>query len=181
MASMRQRVMATTLASLFLFVTVAFTFMIIWQVRNEDRQQQELNELIQAQNELEPGEEEGEAVLLDDFEPVSSVVSLEKIDVEVGEGAEVGPGQTVRAHYTGAVASTGQVFDSSFSRGEPADFSLEQVIVGWQEGVPGMKEGGKRRILIPAAQAYGENPPPGSSIPPNADLVFDIELIEVLE
>jgi FKBP-type peptidyl-prolyl cis-trans isomerase len=181
MATMRQRVMATTLATLFLVVTVAFTFMIIWQVRTEERQQQELNEFMQAQNALEQEEEDGETVLLDNFEPVENIQSLEKIDLEVGQGQEVATGQTVRAHYVGALASTGRVFESSYDRGEPADFSLEQVIVGWQEGVPGMKEGGKRRILIPAAQAYGQNPPPGSAIPPNSDLVFDIELIEVLE
>jgi FKBP-type peptidyl-prolyl cis-trans isomerase len=180
MASTSHRVMATTLAAMFFIVTVAFTGMIIWQVREENRQQEQLNELIQAQNEL--GEqEEGEAVLLENFEPVDNVESLEKIDIEVGQGKEIKPGGTVRAHYTGAIASTGRVFESSLDRGEPADFPLDGVIAGWTEGVPGMKEGGKRRLLIPAAQAYGENPPPGSAIPPNSDLVFDIELIEVLE
>lgn len=105
------------------------------------------------------------------------VDKLEIIDLVVGTGEEVKPGDTVRMHYKGTLGG-GEKFDSSFDRGEPLDISLKQVIQGWQEGVPGMKEGGKRRLIIPAAMAYGEagSPP---TIPANADLVFEVELIKV--
>ncbi|MEI7819016.1 MAG: FKBP-type peptidyl-prolyl cis-trans isomerase [bacterium] len=116
---------------------------------------------------------------LPNFEPVAKIDSLQKIDTVVGTGDEVKAGDTVTAHYTGAVAATGIVFQSSLDTGNPVPFGLNQVIKGWTDGVPGMKVGGKRRLLIPAAQAYGANPPSGSGIPANADLVFDIELVKI--
>lgn len=116
---------------------------------------------------------------LADFTPITKIDSLQKIDTVVGTGDEAKPGSTVTAHYTGAVAATGIVFQSSHDSGQPIPFGLNQVIKGWTDGVPGMKVGGKRRLLIPAAQAYGANPPQGSGIPANADLVFDIELVKV--
>ena len=116
---------------------------------------------------------------LADFTPVESVEELEKIDIKEGDGEEVKPGATVTAHYTGAVASTGVIFQSSKDLGQPIPFGLDQVIAGWTEGVPGMKVGGTRRLVIPAEKAYGANPPAGSGIPANAALVFDIELVSV--
>jgi FKBP-type peptidyl-prolyl cis-trans isomerase len=118
---------------------------------------------------------------LQNFEPVSSVPQLLRSDAVVGTGADVIPGATVVAHYTGAVAATGVIFQSSYDRPgqEPVEFSLNRVIPGWGEGVPGMKVGGTRRLVIPAAKAYGANPPAGSGIPANADLVFDIVLTAV--
>lgn len=116
---------------------------------------------------------------LADFTPVEKIESLQKIDQKAGEGKEATADSTVTAHYTGAVAATGIVFQSSLDSGQPIPFSLKEVIRGWTEGVPGMKEGGARRLLIPAAMAYGANPPSGSGIPPNADLVFDILLVKV--
>jgi FKBP-type peptidyl-prolyl cis-trans isomerase len=102
-------------------------------------------------------------------------------DLKLGEGAEVKEGETVVAYYHGTVKADGTVFDSAFERGAPIAFSLGQVIQGWQKGVPGMKVGGVRRLIIPAAQAYGASPPPGSKIPANADLVFVIQLEDVLK
>lgn len=116
---------------------------------------------------------------MDDFTPVDNVAELTKIDINPGDGAEVQPGATITAHYTGAVAATGKVFQSSKDFGRPISFGLHQVIKGWTDGVPGMKVGGTRRLLIPANQAYGATPPPGSGIPVNADLVFDIELVQI--
>lgn len=116
---------------------------------------------------------------LADFTPVAHIDSLQKIDTKVGTGAVAQANSTVVAHYTGAVAATGIIFQSSYDTGQPATFPLSNVIKGWQEGVPGMKAGGTRRLLIPASLAYGANPPPGSGIPANADLVFDITLISV--
>lgn len=116
---------------------------------------------------------------LADFTPVQEVKELQKIDIVPGTGDEVQPGDTITAHYTGAVAATGTVFQSSLDMGQPIAFSLNGVIRGWTEGVPGMKVGGKRRLIIPAELAYGANPPAGSGIPANAALVFDIELIKI--
>lgn len=116
---------------------------------------------------------------LDNFTPVESVEQLTVIDVKEGSGDAVQPGATITAHYTGAVATTGVVFQSSKDFGRPISFGLNQVIKGWTDGVPGMKVGGIRRLLIPADQAYGASPPPGSGIPANAALVFDIELVSI--
>jgi peptidylprolyl isomerase len=117
--------------------------------------------------------------MLPDYTPVESVPELVKNDLVEGTGDAVQPGQTITAHYTGALAASGSMFQSSRDFGKPISFSLTQVIQGWTDGVPGMKVGGKRRLLIPAAQAYGARPPFGSGIPANADLVFDIELVSI--
>jgi len=116
---------------------------------------------------------------LADFSPTQNVTELQRIDLAPGTGEEVKPGDTITAHYTGAVAATGIVFQSSLDMGQPIAFSLDGVIKGWTEGVPGMKVGGKRRLIIPAELAYGANPPGGSGIPANAALVFDIELVKI--
>jgi FKBP-type peptidyl-prolyl cis-trans isomerase len=113
---------------------------------------------------------------LANFTPVSSVSQLEAADTSPGTGAIVKAGDTVTVDYTGAVASTGIIFQSSKDSGQPVTFPLNQVIAGWSQGIPGMKVGGTRRLLIPANLAYGANPPAGSGIPANADLVFDVTL-----
>ena len=117
---------------------------------------------------------------LDGFTPVSKTDNLEKIDLVVGSGAEVKVGDTVSVQYTGAVAATGEIFQSSKDFGtDPVTFPLANVIKGWTDGIPGMKVGGTRRLVIPADMAYGANPPAGSGIPANADLVFDVELVGI--
>ncbi len=116
---------------------------------------------------------------LEDFTPIESVTELQSIDRTEGVGETVSAGATVTAHYTGAVAASGIIFQSSHDFGRAIPFGLNQVIKGWTDGVPGMKVGGIRRLVIPADQAYGATPPPGSGIPPNAALVFDIELVAV--
>ncbi|HEX7368039.1 MAG TPA: FKBP-type peptidyl-prolyl cis-trans isomerase [Candidatus Saccharimonadales bacterium] len=117
--------------------------------------------------------------MLPDFTPTEQVSELTRTDLVVGTGAEAGAHDTVTVHYTGALAASGHVFQSSRDFGKPISFGLDQVIKGWGEGVPGMKVGGKRRLLIPAALAYGSTPPYGSGIPADANLVFDIELLAV--
>lgn len=97
---------------------------------------------------------------------------------QVGDGTAAAPGDTVVVHYTGWLAD-GTTFDSSRERGEPATFPLSQggLIAGWLEGVSGMKEGGRKLLVLPPDLAYGTE---GSGpIPPNAVLVFDVELLEV--
>src|SRR6476659_6455696 len=100
---------------------------------------------------------------------------LEVWDAKVGEGDEVKPGATVTVHYTGWLTN-GKKFDSSVDRGEPISFPLNRVIKGWQDGIPGMKPGGVRRLKIPANLGYGASGA-GADIPPNATLIFEVELI----
>ncbi len=95
-----------------------------------------------------------------------------------GTGKSPKATDTVRCHYEGRLLD-GTVFDSSYQRGEPADFGLNQVITGWTEGVQLMKEGAKYRFYIPYLLAYGERGA-GASIPPYSTLIFDVELIKVL-
>ena len=119
-----------------------------------------------------------EGTKLPNFAPRSSVSELEIIDTEVGTGEEVMPGATITAHYTGALAKNGIIFQSSFDFGEAITFSLSRVIEGWTKGVPGMKVGGTRRLIIPAAMAYGSSRA-SKNVPPNSDLVFDIDLVAI--
>jgi FKBP-type peptidyl-prolyl cis-trans isomerase len=96
-----------------------------------------------------------------------------------GTGKEAKAGNTVDVHYTGRLKD-GTKFDSSLDRGQTFSFQLGagRVIKGWDEGVAGMKEGGKRKLIIPSQLAYGEKGFPGA-IPPNAELTFDVELVTV--
>jgi len=114
----------------------------------------------------------------------SSSISLQKIDTTVGTGAEATPGKRVTVNYTGwlylpdAPQHHGEQFDSSVGR-KPFTFQLGSgmVIPGWDQGVAGMKVGGKRTLVIPAALGYGAEG--GGPIPPNANLIFDVELLDV--
>lgn len=119
-----------------------------------------------------------EGTKLHNFEPRESVTELEIIDTEIGTGEEVTAGATITAHYTGALVKNGVIFQSSLDFGNPITFGLDQVISGWTNGVPGMKVGGTRRLIIPAEQAYGSSSP-APNIPANSDLVFDIDLVAI--
>lgn len=112
------------------------------------------------------------------------VKKLIKQDIKVGTGDEVKSGDCIRARYIGWVLKDGKVFDGNYDKNVPnphvgqAEFSLSMVIKGWSEGVPGMKVGGIRRLIIPAELAYGkEGSPP--SIPANADLEFVVEVTDI--
>jgi FKBP-type peptidyl-prolyl cis-trans isomerase len=184
MTKLGGRVFAGFFAGLFILTSSALTIGVIYQMVQDHKTKSsqntsQLNDaekkaLAQAQAQakaketnVNPGKLQGTA--LAGFTPVPSISSLQKIDTTPGTGAEVKPGDTVTVDYTGAVAASGQ----------PISFGLSQVIAGWSQGVPGMKVGGTRRLLIPANLAYGANPPQGSGIPSNADLVFDITLHKI--
>mgnify|MGYP001476254329 CR=1 FL=1 len=116
-------------------------------------------------------------------ETVTTKSGLRYQDHAVGEGAEAQIGKRVSVHYSGWLddnGSKGKKFDSSLDRGRPFEFPLgaRRVIQGWDEGVAGMKVGGKRTLYIPAHLGYGARGA-GGVIPPNADLIFDVELLDV--
>lgn len=116
----------------------------------------------------------------------STITELQKIDTLVGSGREAEPGFNISVHYTGwlydekVADKKGQKFDSSVDRKQAFDFALGagQVIQGWDEGFAGMKVGGKRTLIIPSEMGYGARGA-GGVIPPNATLVFDVELLDV--
>ena len=110
---------------------------------------------------------------------VTTASGLKYIDVKVGSGASPVKGKQVKVHYTGTLEN-GKKFDSSVGRA-PFSFiiGVGQVIAGWDEGVMGMKVGGKRKLIIPAKLGYGASGAGGGLIPPNATLLFDVELLDV--
>ena len=123
------------------------------------------------------------ALALDDSKAVTTLSGLKNIDTKVGTGAEPKSGQTVTVHYTGWLyenGAKGKKFDSSKDRGQPFQFKIGvgQVIPGWDEGVSTMKVGGKRTLIVPPDLGYGARGA-GGVIPPNATLMFDVELLDV--
>ena len=115
--------------------------------------------------------------------PVTTSSGLQMIDTQAGTGASPKQGQTAVVHYTGYLndnGAKGKKFDSSVDRGQPFEFPIGagRVIKGWDEGVATMKVGGKRTLIIPPAMGYGERGA-GGVIPPNATLIFDVELLGV--
>lgn len=108
---------------------------------------------------------------------VTTKTGLKYEDLKVGTGKEAKEGTTVQVHYTGWLTD-GKKFDASKDHGQPFELTLPgQVIAGWNEGIPGMKEGGTRKLVIPAALGYGEQGQ--GEIPPGATLVFEVELLKV--
>ena len=112
--------------------------------------------------------------------PTKTASGLEYWDIKVGSGDTAAKGQMVRVHYTGWLTD-GKKFDSSVDRGQPFVFALGagRVIKGWDEGVAGMKVGGKRQLRIPPELGYGDKNVGGGLIPPNSTLIFDVELLGV--
>lgn len=127
----------------------------------------------------QPAAEQSAAGLPDTTNLTTTDSGLQYKDVTVGSGAEAQAGNTVSVHYTGWLTD-GTKFDSSLDRGQPFSFSLGSggVIAGWDEGVAGMKIGGKRILVIPADLGYGASGA-GGVIPPNATLIFEVELLDV--
>lgn len=115
-----------------------------------------------------------------DFPDTPPPTELVITDITVGEGAEATAGRTVTAHYVGVAHSSGEEFDASYNRGEPLSFRLGvgQVISGWDDGIAGMKVGGRRQLVIPPQLAYGDRGA-GSAIGPGETLIFVVDLVDV--
>jgi len=115
-----------------------------------------------------------------DFPDSPPPTDLEITDLTVGDGAEATAGTTVRAHYVGVAHSTGEEFDASYNRGEPLAFRLGvgQVIAGWDQGIAGMKVGGRRQLVIPPHLGYGDRGA-GAVIKPGETLIFVVDLVDV--
>lgn len=178
MARKRERAFAAFGAGLFLITSSALTIGVIWQAvqNNKTNSNTASPSTNQTQGKNVDNQPKLQGTKLANFTPLASIPQLQEVDLKPGSGLAVQPGATVTVDYTGAVASTGVIFQSSKDLGQPATLPLNQVIAGWSQGIPGMKVGGTRRLLIPAALAYGAKPPQGSGIPANADLVFDVTL-----
>lgn len=179
MARKRERAFAGFFAILFLITASATTIAVI--VTLVQQHDQNTNTAAASNTTTSKGsktvnsnQQQGEQ--LANFTPTPSIPQLQTDDLVVGTGATVKPGDSITANYVGAVAATGTIFQSS---SQPVTFSLSEVIPGWTAGIPGMKVGGTRRLLIPAKLAYGANPPSGSGIPANAPLVFDVTLTKI--
>lgn len=184
MTRKRERAFAGFGAALFLLTSSFFTIFIIYTLltqNNSSKPKADTTKNNSSVNQSNPTNNQPKlaGTKLANFTPVASIPSLQTIDSKVGTGTTVTEKDKVTVNYTGAVAATGTVFQSSLDSGKPVTFPLNGVITGWSKGIPGMKVGGTRRLLIPAAMAYGANPPPGSNIPANADLVFDVTLLGV--
>jgi peptidylprolyl isomerase len=115
-----------------------------------------------------------------DFPDAPPPDDLEITDISDGDGAEATTGSTVVAHYVGVAHSTGEEFDASWNRGEPLAFQLGvgQVIPGWDQGIAGMKVGGRRQLVIPPHLAYGDKGA-GTVIAPGETLIFVVDLVDV--
>lgn len=175
MTRKRERLFAAFGALLFLITSSALTIAVIW---SQHQQSQNNNQTNNSTNTSATKSLTG--AKMENFTPTTTPqAQLQAIDLKVGTGQEVKATDTITADYVGALMSTGAVFDASQNHGGPQTFPLNGVIQGWTKGIPGMKVGGTRRLLIPAALAYGSTPPPGSGIPANADLVFDVTVDKI--
>ncbi|MDL2342026.1 MAG: FKBP-type peptidyl-prolyl cis-trans isomerase [Patescibacteria group bacterium] len=167
MAAKRTRFFALFGALLFLFTSSALTIAVIYSATQQNKTTTTPATNKKASTKMLQGNP------LANYTPVSAISELKSEDLTPGTGEEVQKGDTITADYTGALATTGTVFQSSLDSGQPFTTGLSGVIKGWQEAIPGMKVGGTRRLFIPAALAYGSQSP-SADIPANSDLVFDV-------
>lgn len=176
-----QRVAAFLLALMFLLTTLGAAGYVIYQLNSEGGIVNDTTDTSAQPDAQDTADACGQTQAAVEPKAVPTnttadvpVAELETTDIVVGDGAEVQPGDCVGALYYGTFASSGEKFDGNYETGQPIEFSLDGVIAGWTQGIPGMKVGGVRRLVIPAELAYGAQ---GSgSIPPNSDLVFEVQI-----
>lgn len=176
------RFFAGFFAVLFLLTSSAFAIVVIISAMTQNNNSNDTSSSASSSSQAQQqatSKDKLAGTKLSGFTPTATVSKLQEIDLKAGTGPTVQAGDTVTADYTGAVAATGVIFQSSKDSGQPATFPLSQVIAGWSQGVPGMKVGGTRRLIIPAALAYADSPPQGSGIPKNANLVFDVTVEKI--
>lgn len=179
MARIRDRAFAGFGAALFLVTSSALTIAVIFSLTQNNSSNSSQNQSTNQSTSSNSATTKLQGTKLAGFTPVSNVTSLKITDLTKGNGPVVKPNSTITVDYTGAVAATGIIFQSSKDSGQPVTLSLSKVILGWQQGIPGMKVGGTRQLLIPANLAYGANPPAGSGIPPNSPLVFNVTVYKI--
>ncbi len=170
-----QRIAIWVIAAVMTIGTLGAYFIVILENNNNKRDQEALTKTLQSKQQPDPTA----------YKVEGDVTELKTEDLKVGEGTEAKAGDKIKVHYKGTIAQSTVKFDSSYDRGEPVELALQEskdgqqgVIKGWVEGIAGMKEGGKRRLIIPSDKAYGPQSP-DPSIPANSDLVFEVELIKV--
>ena len=181
MSNLKDRIFALSGAILFFVTSIALTVVVVVQsIQQHNQKKSTANTTSNQAATAKPASKTDklQGTKLAGFEPVSKVSELQTTDLVPGTGQEIASvDNTVTADYTGALAVNGIIFQSSLDTGQPFTTKLSAVIPGWQKGMIGMKEGGTRRLTIPAVDAYGANAQSG--IPANSDLVFDIKLSKV--
>lgn len=180
----RHRAFAAFGAILFLITSSALTIMVVWSLAgsssSNDASDTSTDATKTSTDTSSTSSADSTGSKLTGFTPVASVPALKETDLKVGTGATVTSSNTITVDYTGALAASGVIFQSTnVSGGQPATLALNQVITGWAEGIPGMKVGGTRQLLIPANLGYGANPPADSGIPKNAPLVFNVTVEKI--
>lgn len=171
-----QRIIILLIVAAFFVSSLSLTGFVLYDMITKKDQTSQADATADAQKQLE---EQIKKQQEQQAEPNTEGIKVESTDIAVGSGAEAVAGKKVTVHYSGTLKD-GTKFDSSVDRGQPFSFTLGagEVIKGWDQGVAGMKVGGKRKLVIPAVLAYGEQSP-SEKIPPNSDLVFEIELLKV--
>lgn len=151
------------------------------KVREAFAQKMQAQQIAKMMGEAKENLAKGQAFLAENAKKPGVQTTASGLQYQVlaeGKGAKPKATDAVRAHYKGMLID-GKEFDSSYERGEPATFMLPQMVPGWQEGIPLMNVGSKYRFWIPANLGYGERGTPGGPIPPNATLVFEVELLDI--
>lgn len=189
MARKRDRIFALTLAIVFFITAFGFSFWVIWELvygnnannassNNTASQTPPVNTTTQS---CPQSPTEAAITLPTAYKTTAPATSLQITDITAGTGAAAKDGDCLIMKYYGTVATSGVLFDENFDKTTGFGFTLGQgaVIKGWDQGLVGMKVGGERRLVIPASLGYGSQPPQGSNIPANADLVFDVKLLKI--
>ncbi len=177
MARKRERIFAGFGALLFLGSACALTIFVIFQSTSGTNT---ANPTTTAQKTCSSSQSETALPAPEIYKPDGAVTSLQSTDLQPGSGAEAKAGDCLVVKYYGTLASNGTKFDEDFTDATAFAFTLGQgkVIEGWDKGMVGMKSGGTRRLVIPAAQAYGSQSP-SAAIPANSDLVFTVKLLRI--